>query len=217
MKKKGFLIVKIILIVIISVIIGFGIYTWNAQMMMGSQLPMPLGFGIAEVLSDSMYPTIKTGDVVIIVPQDEYQVGDIVAFQDDNMVVTHRIVGIHENGDFITQGDANNTEDTHNNDLALKEIYIYGKVVKTFEGIGPVVRVIKSPVVSVLLLIVAALLFVLSAKKEKETEDKSLDKIRDEIAALKGDKKIEALSAEDIEAQIAALKKEAEEKSRKNK
>ena len=133
-------------------------------MMMGSQLPMPLGFGIAEVLSDSMYPTIKTGDVVIIVPQDEYQVGDIVAFQDDNMVVTHRIVGVHENGDFITQGDANNTEDTHNNDLALKEIYIYGKVVKTFEGIGPVVRVIKSPVVSVLLLIVAALLFILSAR-----------------------------------------------------
>lgn len=217
MKKKRFLIVKIILIVIISVIIGFGIYTWNNEMMMGSQLPMPLGFGIAEVLSDSMYPTIKTGDVVIIVPQDEYQVGDIVAFQDDNMVVTHRIVGVHENGDFITQGDANNTEDTHNNDLALKEIYIYGKVVKTFEGIGPVVRVIKSPVVSVLLLIVAALLFILSAKKEKETEDKSLDKIRDEIAALKGDKKIEALSAEDIEAQIAALKKEAEEKNRKNK
>ena len=79
MKKKGFLIVKIILIVIISVIIGFGIYTWNAQMMMGSKLPMPLGFGIAEVLSDSMYPTFETGDVVIIVPQDEYQVGDIVA------------------------------------------------------------------------------------------------------------------------------------------
>ena len=214
MKKKGFLIVKIILIVIISVIIGFGIYTWNAQMMMGSQLPMPLGFGIAEVLSDSMYPTIKTGDVVIIVPQDKYEIGDIVAFQDGNMVVSHRIIDVNENGDFITKGDLEgNAVDT----MPLKEIYIYGKVVKKLDNIGPVIRVIKSPVVSVLLLIVAALLFILSAKKEKETEDKSLDKIRDEIAALKGDKKIEALSAEDIEAQIAALKKEAEEKSRKNK
>ena len=214
MKKKGFLIVKIILIVIISVIIGFGIYTWNAQMMMGSQLPMPLGFGIAEVLSDSMYPTIKTGDVVIIVPQDKYEIGDIVAFQDGNMVVSHRIIDVNENGDFITKGDLEgNAVDT----MPLKEIYIYGKVVKKLDNIGPVIRVIKSPVVSVLLLIVAALLFILSAKKEKETEDKSLDKIRDEIAALKGDKKIEALSAEDIEAQIAALKKEAEEKNRKNK
>ena len=214
MKKKGFLIVKIILIVIISVIIGFGIYTWNAQMMMGSQLPMPLGFGIAEVLSDSMYPTFETGDVVIIVPQDKYEIGDIVAFQDGNMVVSHRIIDVNENGDFITKGDLEgNAVDT----MPLKEIYIYGKVVKKLDNIGPVIRVIKSPVVSVLLLIVAALLFILSAKKEKETEDKSLDKIRDEIAALKGDKKIEALSAEDIEAQIAALKKEAEEKNRKNK
>ena len=214
MKKKGFLIVKIILIVIISVIIGFGIYTWNAQMMMGSQLPMPLGFGIAEVLSDSMYPTFETGDVVIIVPQDKYEIGDIVAFQDGNMVVSHRIIDVNENGDFITKGDLEgNAVDT----MPLKEIYIYGKVVKKLDNIGPVIRVIKSPVVSVLLLIVAALLFVLSAKKEKETEDKSLDKIRDEIAALKGDKKIEALSAEDIEAQIAALKKEAEERNKKNK
>ena len=214
MKKEGFLIVKIILIVIISVIIGFGIYTWNAQMMMGSQLPMPLGFGIAEVLSDSMYPTFETGDVVIIVPQDEYQVGDIVAFQDGNMVVSHRIIDVNENGDFITKGDLEgNAVDT----MPLKEIYIYGKVVKKLDNIGPVIRVIKSPVVSVLLLIVAAFLFILSAKKEKETEDKSLDKIRDEIAALKGDKEIEALSAEDIEAQIAALKKEAEERNKKNK
>ena len=105
MKKKKFLIVKVLLIVVISVIIGFGIYTWNSQMIMGSDLPMPLGFGIAEVLTDSMHPTIKKGDVVIIVPQDEYHVDDIVAFQDGNMVVTHRIVGVHENGDFITKGD----------------------------------------------------------------------------------------------------------------
>ena len=212
MKKKKFLIIKIILIVIISVLIGFAIYIWNAQMV-GKTIPMPFGFGLAEVVSDSMDPTIKKGDVIMVVPQDEYKVGDIVAFHDSIGILTHRIYSENEDGTFATKGDNNRSTDID----TLKQEYIIGKVVKTFEGIGPVVRVIKSPVVSVLLLIVAALLFVLSAKKEKETENKSLDKIRDEIAALKGDKKIEALSAEDIEAQIAALKKEAEERNKKNK
>ena len=149
MKKKRFLIVKVILIVIISVIIGFGIYTWNNEMMMGSKLPMPLGFGVAEVLSDSMYPTFETGDVVVIVPQDKYEIGDIVAFQDGSMVVTHRIIDVNENGDFVTKGDLEgNSVDT----MPLKEIYIYGKVVMKFDNMGPLVRVIKSPVVSVMIL-----------------------------------------------------------------
>ena len=217
MKKKRFLIVKVILIVIISVIIGFGIYTWNNEMMMGSKLPMPLGFGVAEVLSDSMYPTFETGDVVVIVPQDKYEIGDIVAFQDGSMVVTHRIIDVNENGDFVTKGDLpSNAVD----DLPLKEIYIYGKVVKKFDNVGPIIRVIKSPVVSVIILIIAALLFVLSAKKEKESENKDIDKIRSEIAALKGDSREEnrsALTAEDIEAQIAQLKKEAASRNKKGK
>lgn len=212
MKKKKFLIVKVLLIVVISVIIGFGIYTWNSQMIMGSDLPMPLGFGIAEVLTDSMHPTIKKGDVVIIVPQDEYHVDDIVAFQDGNMVVTHRIVGVHENGDFITKGDYfENSEDG----LPLKEIYIYGKVTKTFEGLGPVVRVIKSPIISFLILMIAGLLLLLSTKKEKESDDKDLEKIKEQIAELKGEKAEN--SPEDIQAKIDALKKEAEKRNQKGK
>ena len=212
MKKKRFFIVKVALIVVISIIIGIGIYNWNSQKVMGSALPMPLGFGVAEVISPSMSPTINVGDVVIVVPQDEYNVNDIVAYEDGNMVVTHRIIGVDENGDFITKGDnPENSVDA----MPLKEIYIIGKVVKTFEGVGPVIRVIQSPVISVLILIVAGLLLVLSTKKEKENEDKDLVSIKEQIAALKGETK--APSAEDIQAQIDALKKEAEERNQKGK
>ena len=210
MKKKKFLIIKTILIVIISVLLGFGIYSWNSQMV-GKAIPMPLGFGLAEVLSDSMYPTIKTGDVIMVVPQDEYEIDDIVAFKDGSMIVTHRIIDINEDGSFVTKGDySGNSAD----DMPLKEQYIIGKVVKVFAGLGPVVSVMQSPIIIMMCILIIALLLYLSTKKEKEQDEAKVSKIKQEIAALKGE---DTTTVEDIQAQIDALKKETEEKSKKGK
>ena len=210
MKKKRIFIIKSILIVIISLIIGMGVYTWNVQTVQGRALPMPFGVGVAEVLSDSMHPTIKKGDVVVVVKQDDYKVGDVVAFQDGRMVVTHRIVEINENGTYVTKGDyKGNSVD----DRDLKKEYVFGKVVTWSSGWGGAVRFFKSPLVSFSLLIVAGFLFVFSTKKEKQEDNKDIDKIKAEIAALKGeangDKK--ELTIEEIQAQIDALKRQAEE------
>lgn len=211
MKKKKFLIVKIALIVVISLLLGFILYSWNSQMMMGSSLPMPFGFGIAEVLSDSMYPNIKKHDVVIIVPQDDYEIDDVVAFQDRDMVVLHRIIGQNEDGTFITKGDyAENSQDP----TPLKASHIYGKHVKTFAGAGKFFNFIKSPIVSFVLLVLAGLLFLLSNRKEKESDEKDIERVKSEIAKLKGE---EALTVDDIQAQIDALKKEQLERQEKNK
>ena len=209
MKKKKFLIIKIALIVAISIILGFILYTWNSQMMMGSSLPMPFGFGIAEVLSDSMYPNIQTHDVVIIVPQDDYEIDDIVAFQDRDMVVLHRIIGQNEDGTFITKGDyAENSQDP----TPLKSTHIYGKHVKTFKGAGKFFNVIKSPIVSFSLLLIAGLFFFLSSKKEKADDNEDIERVKREIAKLKGE---ETLTVDDIQAQIDALKKEQQEREKK--
>lgn len=59
---------------------------------------------------------IEVGDLVFITKTDtdSLQKGDIVSFMDGSIVVTHRIIDITtENGkrQFITKGDANNTED----------------------------------------------------------------------------------------------------------
>lgn len=207
-KKTKFIIIKGILIVLISVFLGFGIYNWNSSML-GSSIPMPFGFGLAEVLSDSMYPTIKTGDVIMVVPQDEYKVGDIVAFEDkgSNMIVTHRIVAENEDGTFTTKGDyVGNSEDT----LPLKDIYIIGKVVKTFAGAGTFVSIMQSPAIIVMCIIIIALLLMLSTKKEKEYDAGEMSKIKAEIAALKGDDA--STTMEDIQAQIDALKKDIDKK-----
>ena len=82
---------------------------------------VPSFFSISPmiVLTDSMYPDIKSGDLIIVSKTDaeSLKVGDVISFFDPEgngqSVVTHRIVEINtENGlSFKTKGDNNNTED----------------------------------------------------------------------------------------------------------
>ena len=72
------------------------------------------------VMTDSMYPEIHSGDLIIcqVKEAEEVQVRDVISFFDPagngTSVVTHRVIEIkNEDGRiaFITQGDANNTAD----------------------------------------------------------------------------------------------------------
>lgn len=90
---------------------------------LGSEVP------VAVIASDSMVPTLKRGDVVLIraVPPESVKPGDVIAF---NKVVTtirkpseekswpitvHRVLGVYEGWDgrlyFRTKGDANRSPD----------------------------------------------------------------------------------------------------------
>ena len=72
------------------------------------------------VLTDSMYPVIESGDLIICntAEAEEIQEGDIISFYDPmgngTSVVTHRVMEVvNENGEisFRTKGDNNNAED----------------------------------------------------------------------------------------------------------
>lgn len=72
-------------------------------------LIMVYGFKIRlyEVLSDSQAPYFVKGDMVVVKPQKEYKVGDIVKF-DTSISVTHRLIAIVEDGGtdyYICHGD----------------------------------------------------------------------------------------------------------------
>ena len=68
---------------------------------------------MAAITSQSMYPALKRGDLVLLEGIDEaaeLEVGDILAFESDDGFAIHRIVGI--DGETITtKGDANLIED----------------------------------------------------------------------------------------------------------
>lgn len=65
-----------------------------------------------EVLSDSMFPTLKIGDKVLIEDSATYNVGDIVAYDNGYSIIIHRIVSITEQDgqkQYVCKGDANSS------------------------------------------------------------------------------------------------------------
>lgn len=64
-------------------------------------------FQLNRVLSPSEYPYLKTGDMVVIKAQKEYEVGDIIKF-DNGIPTTHRLIGILKEGNttvYLCHGD----------------------------------------------------------------------------------------------------------------
>ena len=89
-------------------------------------------YSILVVLTGSMEPTIKAGEMILIKEKDEYQVGDIVTYIDeDAYFITHRITQI--NGEeCITQGDNNNLEDSKFNTKNIQGAVVFHSKVLGF-------------------------------------------------------------------------------------
>jgi len=81
-------------------------------------------FGVTPmiVVTDSMTPTISSGDMIVSrkTPAEEIEVGDVISFFDplkakNTSIITHRVVEIREDEEgelsFRTKGDGNNTAD----------------------------------------------------------------------------------------------------------
>jgi len=172
-------VIRITLIVIVAVIIGTNIYSINASQLLGDPIPMPLGIGAAVIMSGSMEDELSVGDLVFVVAGKEYQVGEVVVYITDGIAVTHRIVSI-DGETVVTKGDANNTED-----FPINISQIRGKVVFSLPLIGFAVNTIKTPIGTICIMLLAALLLESSFHSDKEKDDKKLDAIRDEIEKLK--------------------------------
>jgi signal peptidase len=82
----------------------------------------------------SMQPAINIGDIAIIkrVDPSQIHVGDMLTFHQSRQIVTHRVVEVLPNGDFITKGDANNAPDTE----PVPKSNVIGKVVFIVRYVG---------------------------------------------------------------------------------
>ena len=107
------------------------------------------GYMPLVVLSDSMYPTIEAGDLLLIrnIGEEMPEIGDIIAFYDASadarMIITHRIVDViyAEDGEvsYITQGDGNNSSDRD----AVHPENIIGRMSMRIGGAGRVIWTIR--------------------------------------------------------------------------
>ncbi|MGN1297842.1 MAG: signal peptidase I [Clostridia bacterium] len=160
--KRMFIIEKLIIIVVYITIIPIIIY--NLTLMIKSyinstEIPDFFGFKSFVIISESMEPTIMTGDAILVkeVKQEELKEKDIISFHDQGDINTHRIVEILEDDGIIkykTKGDNNKKED--------KELVTYDKIEGVYQfrikGFGKIVEVIKNKITLVVLLIVLVLI-----------------------------------------------------------
>lgn len=84
-------------------------------------LPTVAGHKLLTVLSGSMEPAIRTGDVIVVRPVQSGQLakeGDVITFfakEDGSMLITHRVVGLIKVNEqpvaYVTKGDNNDSQD----------------------------------------------------------------------------------------------------------
>jgi signal peptidase len=140
---------------------------------------------VLAVQSGSMEPAIHTGSVVIVAPQNDYKIGEIITFGElgeTKIPITHRIHDIKiVNGEsvFITKGDANDVPDK--NETPRSEVK--GKVLFSIPLLGYLINFIKKPLGFALVIIVPALWIVFGeikkiiaeVKKEKNGKNTAND------------------------------------------
>ena len=154
------------------------------------------GHPVLTVLSGSMSPVIRTGDLIVDTPLSpgaatHLHVGQIVSFRDSpgsNVIVTHRIVGVtHASGlvSYVTKGDANATSDPVARP-ASDVIGVFGFAVP--RG-GYVLNALHKPLVlsllvaSVLLWFVAAPLFRWARRMDESVdEERALERGRNGVS-----------------------------------
>ena len=176
-KKKSIL--RHILLVILGLVLGINLYLANARSVVGNQMPMPFGTGAAVVMSGSMEPTLSKGDLIFVRKAEELHTGDIVVYQSDNILVVHRIITLY--GDtVVTQGDANNAADDPINVSQVK-----GVVRFHIPYVGTLLEAIKTPIGTLVTLLLAFALVELSFRRQKEQDDKDLEQVKAEIRRLK--------------------------------
>ncbi|MGL5354185.1 MAG: signal peptidase I [Clostridium sp.] len=119
--------------------------------------PSVAGYRFYVVLTGSMQPNIKVGDLIVVkdTAREEVKVNDVITFGSGNSsnITTHRVIDIlPNNGEvkYITKGDANNTQDPS----PVEGDRLIGKVVKVIPKIGNIIGWIKNNLVIVLVVAV---------------------------------------------------------------
>lgn len=130
----------------------------------------------------SMQPTLNINDVIIVKDCDikELKIDDIITFNKDKKIISHRIIKKIEKNDkffFLTQGDNNNIEDKG----LIEEKQIYGKVIFKIPKVGIIVRLLQNKKGFMQIAIFVIIIFVLISMKSEEKNRRKILRKKYEI------------------------------------
>ena len=151
------------------------------------------------VLTDSMYPNIQSGDLILCHTEDaeKVQVGDVIAFFDPagngTSVVTHRVAEITTDEDgslaWVTKGDANNTEDQ----AIVPAKNLVGVYLRRFPNLGNVAMFMQTTQGLIICVVCPIILLVaydmIRRKLYEKEKKKDTDALMAELEALRAEKK----------------------------
>lgn len=133
----------------------------------GHGVPSLFGIRVLSIQTESMYPTLKPGDLIFDTPvkdAGELRVGDIITYwtviNGERVLNTHRITAIYDGGDhliFQTKGDNNTIEDT----LTVHEAEVVGKYASRVGGVGKVVDYLQTSTGFLIVIVLPVFLFFL--------------------------------------------------------
>lgn len=99
----------------VGVVSLFVVLLW-VSLAVWAALPALIGWRPVAIVSGSMGPAIRRGDVVVVAPHDGAPLGpgSVITFQDPagSGHVTHRVVGLDSSGFYLTKGDGNSVADS---------------------------------------------------------------------------------------------------------
>lgn len=170
LKKVISLLVSIFTYILLAILI-LVIYGKCSLMFTGKIYPSYFGYTMFEVASGSMEPTLHVDDVILVnIANEDLKKGDIVAFENEGVVITHRIILI--DGDTITvKGDKNNTIDK-----PITRDQVIGKVIKVMPKFGIWKKIITEPKILFVIFITLVLFdFALSYNKDNKKIEEQLD------------------------------------------
>ena len=160
-----FVIIKILYIIIIPIII-YDLILIAQTIINPYKTPNFFGIKTFNIVSGSMEPQISINDIVIIkeIGKRELEVGDIISFNLNGEIITHRITNIENKDDdliYTTKGDNNEVTDIEQ----VRYEQIEGKQVGLIPKLGTVLNILKNKIVFAIVLTILLTCFMIERKK----------------------------------------------------
>ena len=131
------------------------------------------GYKAYRITTDSMSPSINTGDVIIVkkVQEEKLQAGDVITFKQQDKVITHRITHIDKQDgkkQYTTKGDNNNLED--NEKIEYSEIE--GENVLTIPKLGYFIYALENQIVFLFIILILLITLFFKIRKDEKLENR---------------------------------------------
>ena len=144
------------------------------------------GIYMFNIVSESMEPTLKINDVVVVkkCKATQLQKGDIITFQQDGRIISHRILDITKDKKIIkfrTKGDNNEIPDS---DL-IPESQVYGKVLFSIKKIGKIISYIQNIRGLINIVFFVIIVYILVSLRDKQKNTRKMKRKKYEIKKIR--------------------------------